>query len=160
MFITVSTLERMMISVWDRSRNVSLINHWNSSACYSHMAMLAWPIATFAGNILNRLPVVLCIHTWSLRLREIGITTFRVLSRRAQPSMLSKVSWSTTLSPSNLIVTSHIWFIDSYQEACNGSGKELGCLQDTPSFLESEPSGCKIWKCGVNICYCRRVCWQ
>ena len=45
MFITVSTLERMMISVWDRSRNVSLIDHWKSSACYSHMAMLAWPMA-------------------------------------------------------------------------------------------------------------------
>ena len=38
-------LERMMISVWGRSRNVSLIDYWKSSACYSHMAMLAWPMA-------------------------------------------------------------------------------------------------------------------
>ena len=56
---------------------------------------------------------------------------------------LSKVSWSTTLSPSNLIMTSHIWFIDSYQEAsplCDSSGNELRRLQDTPSCLERELS--------------------
>ena len=49
-------LERMMISVWGRSRNVS-IDYWKSSACYSHMAMSARKCLTATFF------VVLFIHT-------------------------------------------------------------------------------------------------
>ena len=45
-FTNSLNLERMIISVWSRSRNVSLIDYWKSSACYSHGKEM------FDGNIL------------------------------------------------------------------------------------------------------------
>ena len=47
-------LERMMISVWGRSRNVSLIDYWKSSAClqpHGHVGMTDGK-EMFDGNIL------------------------------------------------------------------------------------------------------------
>ena len=54
-------LERMMISVWGRSRNVFWLTIGNQVPAYSHMAMLAWPMARKC--LTATFFVVLCIHT-------------------------------------------------------------------------------------------------
>ena len=134
-------LERMMISVWGRSRNVSLIDYWKSSAClqpHGHVGMTDGK-EMFDGNIL-------CSFVYPHIIVEIS-RTLRSWCNYLQSALKegsAKHVIEGLLEHNFESLKSH--YDKSYlihREAsplCDSSGNELRRLQDTPSFLESELS--------------------